>query len=1122
MARPHNPAGSTQAPPAGTDAVISGSQLAALAESGIELQRIVARISPEEFSWQESHYDRHSRHGRELLFLMANHEWVRATSEIIELSRSDAIETTLKIDIDLDQVTHEAFRQRSGRFWLPLTVLPPQAAADPQQPDRHRLEPDPFATVTDAAGNLMPMLPTVDVRHQMSAAMAEIIVNMAVARWPGPDTARPTATRDQRLLLSAAIYRLLRRGPARSRAVGPVPPSGPGILADGQPESRASASRMDRAREELFRLLVSYNNLLIAPAGKQPRQGHGAGAARGAGATGTTGTTRAEPRFAPELARRAVRVLTALAESQVIVVPLNRDAAPTVLTVRVPTRSLHSASGWRLTRPSTWISHPLGRLEIDVLLPTADADRHVQIQLPDGVSIEAGRASDPAGVARPRLDILVRRPQPFRELTLLLRQILDARHPRPAALRQCLADLARSKAATARDTLRHYEASSARDQPPPADQRQALTASARDGLDRLSTELAGLGGGHAMAGLRAARDDFERETRSLFRRTSADRVSPRTVVARADMIEESSQRAIPKAARICANVAVTDGEYFSVARFSGRMSLLLMAIVLAFLVVWRLLKHSAVPSPEVLAIVLTLFSAIQIGQMERPDRSTLRGLLSSAGNWLIAASVFPAVVLAVVLAFPWGGGVPAFWAGGCVAGQLVFQVAMRRSPAAANGARRPAPRRVFRTDPPDYRHFEALHSNYWRSTTADALMIGRTAYAYVVWQQAASPPLAPLLSWRQADPAQAPQAHQAAQDQARDQSANILALLRAGTSGQAATFVVFRGEPGDDWAGQADAVARLFLDPNRLTPLESITSVVDVFVGVSRDELLAVSAHPLARILRAAAHQLIVLDAQLPVPVPVAGYPGRQWARVRVALRDAEDIRRLAPFLNAVHQRALAAPQAHRCVVAVRTAPAVVPRVISGHGPAPGRPATDGPPVLSGDLDVTGPAADRPTNPAAPAWRILAICADARSNIESDIVQGLAETQPQLRLSGLTYGLLYGTAVVFVLAHEPAGNLRAGGGLEALLQHRLGHSKLRVLVDQPGRARAGRELPAAADPFPLARPARGDAGRGRRARGGAERGAARGRAGGLERLVRPDPGSRRPLCAGPADHPGAR
>jgi len=187
-----------------------------------DLQWIVEQITPEEFYWQQSHYDNDSRRGRELLFLIANHDWVRATSEIIEIQRSDSIETTIKIDVDLDQITHEAFRKRTGRLWMPIALLPPHPEASVQwAPGRQRLEPDPFATVADSAGNLLPMLPTADVRHQMSAAMAEIIVNMAVSHWPSAedikqtedaisptvasprqaeDDSRPTASRDQCLL----------------------------------------------------------------------------------------------------------------------------------------------------------------------------------------------------------------------------------------------------------------------------------------------------------------------------------------------------------------------------------------------------------------------------------------------------------------------------------------------------------------------------------------------------------------------------------------------------------------------------------------------------------------------------------------------------------------------------------------------------------------------------------------------------------------------------------------------------------------------------------------------------------------------------------------------------------
>ena len=111
--------------PAETDALPGGHESPAeaaeddekeLPEIAAELWQIVTRVSAEEFRWQESHYDSDSRRGRELLFLIANNEWVRATSEIIDISRSDSIETTIKIDVDLDRVTHEAFRNRTGRF----------------------------------------------------------------------------------------------------------------------------------------------------------------------------------------------------------------------------------------------------------------------------------------------------------------------------------------------------------------------------------------------------------------------------------------------------------------------------------------------------------------------------------------------------------------------------------------------------------------------------------------------------------------------------------------------------------------------------------------------------------------------------------------------------------------------------------------------------------------------------------------------------------------------------------------------------------------------------------------------------------------------------------------------
>ncbi len=112
-----------------------------IAARATQLQSMVEQITPEEFYWQQSHYDHDSRHGRELLFLIANHEWVRATSEVIEIQRSDTIKTAIKIDIDLDQITHEAFRSRTGLLWMPVTLFPPHPEEGVKgAPDHQRLE----------------------------------------------------------------------------------------------------------------------------------------------------------------------------------------------------------------------------------------------------------------------------------------------------------------------------------------------------------------------------------------------------------------------------------------------------------------------------------------------------------------------------------------------------------------------------------------------------------------------------------------------------------------------------------------------------------------------------------------------------------------------------------------------------------------------------------------------------------------------------------------------------------------------------------------------------------------------------------------------------------------------
>ena len=412
------------------------------------------------------------------------------------------------------------------------------------------------------------MLPAADLRHQTSAAMAEIIVKMAISHLPGiaaGPSQPPVDTRDERLLLSAAIYRLLRDGLGDSGGTG----AGHAM----------ETPRITKARSALLGLLDIYMRQL------EIRFGAAAPAAE---------TARGH-QFTPELARRAAKILQALTESIFIVVLADFVVAPSVLSIQVPNRKLTvSKSKW--LRPATWVIRPAGHLEIDVLLPTADADRQIQVSLPDGVSVDvsldhpdrkAGKNDD----GRPWLDIEVHTPLPLQDLDASMKQVISTQEKARSStglvpLVQSLLDLARAKAALALDALRHYEDryrdGGAARQPasgdgPAGDPRQRLLELAVD-LDRQDDE--------APPSLEEAWDRFDIDAVSLSRRLMLDLVSPRTAVVRANMIEDVSQRATPKQATVYVDVTVDDRDYFSTARSSAFMSLILMCGVLCLQVFW--------------------------------------------------------------------------------------------------------------------------------------------------------------------------------------------------------------------------------------------------------------------------------------------------------------------------------------------------------------------------------------------------------------------------------------------------------------------------------------------------------------------------------------------------------
>jgi hypothetical protein len=1064
----------------GQDTTGSADKDAAAQVLARKLNYLIGQITPEEFRWQDANYDRDSALGRELLFLIANNEWARATSEIIDIARSDTVGTTIKIDVDLSRIAHEAFRDRTGQLWLPVLVLPPLQSQN--------LEPDPFATctVTDASGALLATLPNADVRHRVAAALAEIVVNIAVARLPDLGRLGVSASRDQRLLLAAAIYRLLR---------GENVPKE--IMAGDTAEQQAPggpAQRIGTSRRALTDLLGSYAGLLD-PAPTEPAQAATPSQGGGAQPSQHDQPDHTEPEgqvFARVLTRRAIQVLDAFTKSAVVVVAADRARTPTVLTVTVPSRPLSEqqpppASEGRTPGLLRWLRPsilnrvlPRARLEIDLLLPSADADRQVQVNLPDGVSFDPWQKLD----RRAELDIRAGPPPPVTQLVYLMDQLTAAPEDWPAELYRALGDLTCAKAVATRETLRDHKVV-------PSHLRKATDPGPRlptkevgDRLDRLDDILSEISAGLPIAAARQGLAQAWAEHEDwlgtpMQRRTSTDTVSSDFVVARARMIEDVSKRGAPYQATIGVQVAVTDSEFFSVARFSGWMSVMLMSVVFAFFLIGSLSGiTSDQVSAEVLAFVLTLFAAVQAGRMERPDRSTLRGLLAQASNLLIGILILPTVVLAVALAFSRGLLWVTGWALGAITFQLVLQwlLQQRQELDAGQQGRTPKALRtqlciLLRTDSPDYSHSEVLHSTWWRSTTADALLVGRPAYGYVIWQHGAT--LRSLLqSGRPAQSAgsrserwwrprrQAGQPSRNGQSTAnggppaslRTQPANVLALQRSGTIAQSVTFAVFRDQPKGDWDAVTEEAHQVYLDASQLAPASDVTGVVGVFLGLPKDAgLLTLADHPLTAVLEAAARdhsRLAVLEIQLPVPAPSAAYTGLQWTRVQVGLRDG-DYARLTWFLSDI-QALAAGPAAPGLVIGVQTVSEGIPRILNpppaaaNPGPAAGQAQT-GPArlVLASDLDVVaGSGLHRTENASKQTWRLLAICSDWRSAGETEI---LGHLDPGLELGGLTTAILHGKLVILLLGHQPGGR---GGHAQALLAPAGSDSQATVYLDK--------------------------------------------------------------------------
>jgi hypothetical protein len=1064
----------------------------------------IGQVTADEFYRHDTHYNRDSRLGRELLYLIANDDWIRSTTEVINLNRSDVVDSVVKVNVDTDKITHEAFRDDAGPLWLPLLVV--------TMPDRigwaQSSSPGQL-TVVDSSGSLLAPMREADVWHAVSAALSEIFITIADNQWPWKEERRPGADRDQRVLLSAAIFHVLSRIGRSRDSRGPGGTGGSGGTGwsggtGGRERYEESDSPLGEAKRKLTILLRRYFKAYARPA--------------------QAGPSMAADTEAKLLTERAADLLYAFTRAVVVVVGVNRSAAPAVLTLTAPTRQLQDQR--RAVHRVLRQLQPRARLEIDLLLASGDADRQVEVSMPDGVSIDLSARR--SRHATPGLDadivVTVDPPPAAGRLATLMDSVLAESGPASVpAVRECLAGLALTQADTFAEVLDQHLVLAARPgrhsaPTEPYAELYRRTDQTSHRLDRLRDQLRLIAAGPAdaiaadaaLAALSETWDDGGWLRHSLMRRTAASVPSPDTLTGRAGLLENTRQRVPPGSAKVTVPVEVTDARFYSIARFSGAVSIVLILVVLAFYT-FALAGHFHNGSPDaaIVASTLTLFSVIQAGRVEPPDRSTLRGRLTGAGNWLIIASILPTVVLAVAIAFDISGWAPVSWSICATAAQTLFLLAMWRGPLSAAGSHRNQPYRVLCTRPtPAYGKTGVLRSVWWQTATANALLLGRQAHGYLIWEhrsdeEAPGPKsLRPVLGRLQPGLDAARSAAKSARMRAVDALdpghanggagksaaadpeasagdtrggiANILAMMRSGTTREAVTFVVLR-EPPAGFPRNAVMVP-LDIDPDRLTPTESATEHIDVLVGISRAcQFPRLREHPVFAVLRAAKQQwLQVMETQLPVPPPTMTAPADMlWGRVRIGFREPE-YPRIAAFLHTVSR--IQAP------VWVRSWPEHIPRslrtvpadqVPAGHG-------TRRELMTAQDFDVVSVARQQGADSAARTWRMLAVCVNTSFGVEYDVLDALATQAPELELAAMSHAELHGMDMFLILGRvtgEPGARNGSGarngasdddegpGELERVLAGQVKAPTLRVALDE---WRTAEEL-GFANPGPLLR-----------------------------------------------------
>jgi hypothetical protein len=978
------------------------------------LKTAIARVTAEEYRVEDFRFDRDLRLGRQVLFLLSHTEWTRRTTELVEISRGRSVDTEVVVDVDLSYAVHSGLRPYGDRLWLPLFTVPtalvrdhePASSGSPSAEGGEHgrpVAPDPMTSleVSDGGGTRVPKVPQSEVQHWIAAALAELLAK----RLPRDAAEVAVSGRDELLLLAAAIRWLL-VNPATCRRSATSGADGEVAVAGGPaqaPETR-------------------------------PRTGERIGAARAA-------LRRAidddQARARPALYSRLGYLVDAVYGTTFVVIGADRSVGPTSYTVRMPARRLNHTRA-----PGRWQT-PRARIGIDLLTASANTDRLIRLDLPEGVTY-LPRCEPGGRQFQPPASIQVQQPRVFSELRALVDEVLGRPDRVLTRARQRLARMGGHQVDACLPVLEQYRVTSSWAvaggiEDPVEDERQAdrvrnklheLRACFRAVVD--ATDV--VAGEAALIRLRDTWEQGRWLPQTLQRRVRVNTDTPGVVHLRTTAAEGSVMRASPTSARLDLEVAVTESSVLDTARDTSLITMGLLAVVAAMTLVNRRGLNNL--DAQTLATVLVLFPAIQAGRMERPDRGSLRGLLAQSTYLLSLATVFPPVVLATALALRQGGPDPRVLAVLALAAQgLLHLVLRRRPPQVLPATARPAALLLQTDQSPDLARLDRLRGRSCRTMLAEALLLGREAHAYVARDTGRAGALEQLLVTLDGE-----------RDGAvarRGDAGGLLGLMRSEVGGQALTFVVHgrqvrRSGAGGPWAPRPPASGpRLLPVPftaARLAPVESPAWIVEVLIGLPHGVLrrLALPLHPLTGLAQACREAgFPILLVQQPSPPPVHGRPGQEWVRVRVSVPyvPGEDLSGLRRFYEVVYGLAEAREGRPRCGVIVYVMPELAtyeaPETAADETFRRGAAGADGGSFdtrLASAPDVVG---DDP-GPVLP----LVLCVGARVGLVGDLLDVIAARRPDVRLAGVTIALLHGLTVSFLYCTAAGSGVDGSSGVD--------------------------------------------------------------------------------------------